>query len=53
MEIPQLYKDNLDNTPDTLKSQIEALEKIGFQNVDCYFKYGIFSLFGGNKRILT
>ena len=53
MEIPQLYKDNVDNTPDTLKSQIEALEEIGFQNVDCYFKYGIFSLFGGNKRTLT
>lgn len=49
LPIPQQYKNNKDNTPDTLKSQMEALEKIGFQNVDCYFKCGIFSLFGGKK----
>jgi len=49
LPIPQQYKNNKDNTPDTLKSQMEALERIGFQNVDCYLKYGIFSLFGGKK----
>jgi tRNA (cmo5U34)-methyltransferase len=49
LPIPEQYKDNPDNMPDTLKSQMEALEDIGFQDVDCYFKYGIFSMFGGRK----
>jgi len=47
--IPEEYKANPDNTPDTLTSQLEILEEIGFKEVDCYFKYGIFSLFGGFK----
>ena len=48
-EIPDRYKSNQDNTPDTLDSQLKALKQIGFRNVDCYFKYGVFSLFGGRK----
>ena len=47
--IPEQYKGNPDNIPDTLESQLQALEEIGFKEVDCYFKYGIFSLFGGFK----
>lgn len=47
--IPDQYKGNSDNIPDTLGSQLHALEKIGFKEVECYFKYGIFSLFGGFK----
>lgn len=39
----------LDNLPDTLDAQLESLEKVGFKDVDCYFKYGIFSVFGGFK----
>lgn len=47
--IPEKYKENTDNIPDTLETQLKALKEIGFSNVDCYFKYGIFSLFGGSK----
>ncbi len=47
--IPEQYKDNPDNLPDTLGSQLQALEEIGFKEVDSFFKYGIFSLFGGVK----
>jgi tRNA (cmo5U34)-methyltransferase len=47
--IPKQYKENTDNIPDTLESQLETLKVVGFKQVDCYFKYGIFSLFGGNK----
>ena len=47
--IPEEYKGNQDNIPDTLDSQLRALETIGFRDVDCYFKYGIFTLFGGFK----
>lgn len=47
--IPDQYKGNPDNIPETLGSQLQALEQIGFKEVDCYFKHGIFSLFGGFK----
>ena len=47
--VPQKYKDNPDNVPDPLQPQLEALERLGFKNVDCYYKYGIFAMFGGSK----
>jgi tRNA (cmo5U34)-methyltransferase len=43
------YKNNEDNKPDTLKDQLDALKGIGFQDVDCYYKYGIFTMFGGSR----
>lgn len=49
LTVPQRYKVNPDNVPDTLKVQLEALEKIGFRQVDCYYKFGIFVMFGGQK----
>jgi tRNA (cmo5U34)-methyltransferase len=49
LSVPQRYKDNADNVPDPLLPQLQALERIGFKNVDCYYKYGIFTLFGGSK----
>ncbi len=47
--VPEQYKGNPDNTPDTLVSQLNALKDIGYKNIDCFFKYGIFALFGGSK----
>ncbi|NOY70054.1 MAG: class I SAM-dependent methyltransferase [Deltaproteobacteria bacterium] len=47
--IPDQYKGNQDNMPDTLGSQLDVLKDVGFCNVDCFYKYGIFSLFGGSK----
>lgn len=49
LSIPRQYKENKDNTPDTLTLQMDTLKKTGFKDVDCYFKYGIFALFGGGK----
>jgi len=43
------YKDNRDNKPDGLDSQLDALKAIGFHDVDCYYKYGIFTIYGGRK----
>ncbi|MCK4739467.1 MAG: class I SAM-dependent methyltransferase [Deltaproteobacteria bacterium] len=34
---------------DTLSSQMEMLETLGFSEVDCYFKRGIFAAYGGVK----
>ena len=47
--IVQRYKNNDDNNPDTLDGQINALKEIGFKDVDCFYKYGIFTMFGGKK----
>jgi tRNA (cmo5U34)-methyltransferase len=38
------------NRPDTLAKQLRALESAGFADVDCYFKNGIFVVFGGMKQ---
>jgi len=43
------YKDNRDNKPDTLDSQLDAIRAAGFKDADCYYKYGIFTMFGGRK----
>ena len=48
-DVIQRYKDNKDNRPDTLDEQLSALTSIGFRDVDCYYKYGIFAMFGGKK----
>ena len=47
--IPNQYKNNPDNHPSTLKEQLNALKLIGFKNIDCYYKYGIFAIYGGQK----
>jgi tRNA (cmo5U34)-methyltransferase len=47
--LPEQYKDNPDNHPDKLQIQLDALESVGFCQVDCYYKYGIFSIYGGMK----
>jgi tRNA (cmo5U34)-methyltransferase len=49
LSVPQKYKDNPDNVPDPLLPQLQTLTSIGFDNVDCYYKYGVFTLFGGSK----
>jgi tRNA (cmo5U34)-methyltransferase len=48
-DIVRRYKDNRDNKPDTLKDQMNALTDTGFQEVDCFYKYGIFTMYGGRK----
>jgi tRNA (cmo5U34)-methyltransferase len=47
--LPDLYKSKADNKPSPLRDQLQALEKAGFRDTDCFFKYGIFALFGGTK----
>ena len=43
------YKKKLENKPSGLVEQLRLLEDIGFRDVDCFYKYGIFALFGGTK----
>jgi len=37
------------NRPDTLEDQLDALRDSGFENVDSYYKSGIFAIFGGQR----
>ena len=48
-DIVDRYRSNTDNQPDTLTAQLKALKSAGFEDVDCFYKYGIFAIFGGKK----
>ena len=47
--IPSVYKNNLEDKPSGLWDQLQALSKCGFRDVDCFYKYSIFAVFGGTK----
>ncbi len=50
MDVIKRYKDAKENQPDTIEEQLNALNEIGFSEVDCFYKYGIFVVYGGMKR---
>jgi tRNA (cmo5U34)-methyltransferase len=47
--IPSVYKNNLEDRPSGLWDQLKTLSKCGFRDVDCFYKYSIFAVFGGTK----
>jgi tRNA (cmo5U34)-methyltransferase len=47
--IPSVYKNTLEDKPSGLWDQLQALSKCGFWDVDCFYKYSIFPVFGGTK----
>ncbi|MEW6600495.1 MAG: methyltransferase domain-containing protein [Nitrospirota bacterium] len=49
-DITMRYKALEENKPDMLDVQLKALKDAGFMEVDCYYKYGIFTVFGGRKE---
>ena len=49
-EVIESYRDPRSmNRPDSLERQLAFLREAGFVNVDCYFKSGIFAVFGGMR----
>jgi tRNA (cmo5U34)-methyltransferase len=48
--ITSVYKNKPENKPSTLISQLNMLENIGFEDVDCHHKDGIFAMFSGVKN---
>lgn len=50
IDIPRKTKENPDNLPDALDRQLELLKQAGFKHVDCYYKYGIFAVYGGFRE---
>ena len=56
LELEESYEDVPDKSPsspenhyDPLDIQLDFLQNIGFKEVECHFKFGIFTLFGGKK----
>jgi tRNA (cmo5U34)-methyltransferase len=47
--LPLKYKHEPENKPSGLFEQMQLLQQVGFRDVDCLYKYGIFALFGGTK----
>ena len=48
--LPSVYKNNLENKPSNLWDQMQLLNNYGFRDVDCFYKYSIFAIFGGTKN---
>ncbi len=48
--LPEGYKHRQENKPSGLAEQLQALGEVGFNDVDCYFKYSVFAVFGGTKE---
>lgn len=49
-DVIRRYKDPAStNKPDTVEDQLDAMSRAGFVNTDCYYKNGIFAIFGGQK----
>lgn len=48
-DLPWTAKRKPENQPSTLNDQLELLGRIGFRDVDCFYKYGVFAMFGGTK----
>ncbi len=49
LQLPKRH--NPDNNLNTLSEQLEVLKRIGFKNVECYYKYGLFVVFGGQRNL--
>ncbi|MFC1574240.1 class I SAM-dependent methyltransferase [Candidatus Latescibacterota bacterium] len=47
--IPNIYKNQDEDQPSPLFQQMDILTEVGFMDVDCFFKHGVFTLFGGTK----
>ena len=48
-DLPDRYKAKTENQPSGLFEQLDTLKKCGFRDVDCFYKYGVFAVFGGIK----
>ena len=47
--LPEVAKAKPENKPSGLIEQLELLRQVGFRDVDCFYKYGLFVMFGGTK----
>lgn len=48
-DVPMAVRNKPENKPSTLLDQLQMLGQVGFRDVDCFYKYGVFAMFGGTK----
>jgi hypothetical protein len=48
-DVPNNYKGKDENRPTRLFDQMDQMSRSGFNNVDCFYKYGVNAVFGGTK----
>jgi tRNA (cmo5U34)-methyltransferase len=48
-DLPMTALHKPENKPSNLFDQLQVLRQIGFRDVDCLYKYGVFAMFGGTK----
>jgi len=46
---PGIIPERLGRTLDPLPDQMQMLKRTGFEAVDCYYKHGMFAMFGGRR----
>lgn len=49
VHIPAVARNNPDNQLSTLAAQLECLKSLGFVQVECHYKYGLFVVYSGQK----
>lgn len=49
IHIPEKARKNTENHFDKLPAQLDALRDAGYSHVECYYKYGLFSVYGGRR----
>jgi len=47
--IPIVYGNNQESKPSNLFDQLQMVSRCGFRDVDCFYKYSIFAVYGGTK----
>jgi tRNA (cmo5U34)-methyltransferase len=47
--VPEEARVKPENHYDTLQGQLDALRSVGFVDVDCHYRYSVFSVYGGKK----
>jgi len=48
-QVPEEARKKPENHYDTLEAQLDALKETGFSVVECYYKCGVFAIYGGKK----
>ena len=48
-EIPYIAPNKPENHFDPLEIQLNYLKEVGFIEVECHYKYGLFTIYGGKK----
>ncbi len=49
-QVPEEARGKSENHYDPLQVHLKALRSVGFSEVECHYKYGVFAIYGGKKQ---